>query len=425
MIRPLCAEGHTIQAIPPLPYPSSSVTHLPSISLAGLPPIASSSIYPEPPHSPNGPKDKKRRLGFGKSKNKDKDRDAVSGTHYSDPPRGGDPELTLDTDLDRMEGIVDLNRGIRPLNELRGGPNFASNLTAGTTTSTRTDDSFGPWDVDHNGPSTSFGTSDGGPVVASPSHITTFTDPWASTGAGTSSTRPSSNGHGKKIGLNGHIRSVSGSRPASSPVEKRKSPFGFISPDLNISPKATVPGPNLAHASPTPANAADPAWRAPESWDVDKVAPDYSSDEEMDDGTSKIVPNILSSAGSVADTNAAALRDFGIVGLEPQSSVVGVGGIQGLKSRGVKQSNAYTGIGMIGGLGGGMFGVGYAGYGRLRTKSDAYPAGGPPGSSQSMAHGSAAMVRKESWVDSDNLMSRRPSDALSHSPSSRNPLPSV
>ncbi|KAG8894419.1 hypothetical protein FRB99_001283, partial [Tulasnella sp. 403] len=386
-------DGHTAQPIPPLPYPYSSPSiNGSSTTSFGFTP---STSQPNPP-SPTAPKEKKRK-GLVKIMHRDKDRDHGIGFHSSDMLQG-DPEITLDTNLDSMEGIVDL-RHIRSLNDFRSPYH---NIAASTD----------QWDIDHQGGS-SFGTSDGGGNLISPSHLATaFTDPWA---AG-----PDPSGrHGE-----GHSRSLSGGPPVSptSSTKRRSHPPAPLALGGHL-PKATrshAAGPGLSDPGHR-----DPAWHAPESWDVDKVgpeAPDYSSDDEI--------------GGKAGDASAAnltireddELRDFGIIDSGPQILTPTNGSIQPVqtnKTRSKVSSNPFNPIGMIGQIGGGSYGIGVVGYGRSRTKSDAYSYMGLPSSRDGTRPDASTGARKDSWPDNDDPMSRRPSEALSSSTTiPKTPLPS-
>ncbi|KAG8890172.1 cysteinyl-tRNA synthetase [Tulasnella sp. 332] len=408
-------DGHA-HAIMPLPYPSQSNVHLPMDQLSGFMVSASFDSASPTQTSPTQPKDKKpRRLlmgGKGKS-SKDKDRDNRGHSSRSSDPQYGDEELTLDTDLNSMEGIVDL-RQVRSISELKTAANFGSTKDG--------NDSFMHWDIDPHGVGSRPSTSEGGHLMSSPSPLTAFTDPWAS---GPSHTTPSrgfstANGQHKRPGHMTHSRSTSSTgSPLSVGPHRRKSPHASV----DLSPKHAI-FPALASPAtvtgPSEDGSKDPAWKAPESWDVDKVGPeteDYDSDEDMDgggmDGKGGDRPQHFPSI-SEADSH-------DLIGVGPQSNAIGAPG-SSIASQGKGRNgtlNALHAPAIISAPGG-QFGMSYPS--RSRNKSDAYPP--LPGSSQGM-HGmpSFGSLRKESVRESEDTL-RRPSDALSAAGTSRTALAS-
>lgn len=348
---------------------------------------------PKPPSSPI--KEKKRKVGNlikGKSKDKDKDKDAAYGTGSNDfPGIAGDPEIMLDTNLDNMNGII------RPLHEIGA-----------------------MWDLEQHAPgggSSSYGQSDHGPLAGA------FTDPWAATGFHPDK-RPALNG--------GHSRSHSGAGTLSSSGSKRKSnppaPLVLAGP----SPKGTRAvgaHPWLPPMPPPRETGGKEQWHAPESWDVDKVGPeaaDYSSGEEGGDASAVGGPS------SAVDA-----EDFGIIDRGGGGSIspitnIGVSSPQGgpkSKPRGTP-TNPFVSIGMIGGVGGGAYGIAGPGYGRLKNHGKPDSRGGEPPSAFGVGSLTGSLtgisgLRKDSWPDNDEIMSRRPSDALSSSTTPKTPSPSV
>ncbi|KAG8893180.1 hypothetical protein FRC01_013743 [Tulasnella sp. 417] len=365
------------------------------------------------PHSPTQQKEKKWR-GLAKLKpNKDKEKDHhAGGAHSSDLTIGGEPEITLDTDLNRMEGIIDLNRGTRPLHDPKVHP-VGSHGTIGTMGSGNTD--YGNWDENQYG--SNFGTSEGGGGPLSRVNPT-FTNPNPFEGGLSSgSTGLASSTHP----FLRHQRSHSGNTSPLSPITmtggKRSKAHQSVTAPFALAPppKGSRIGQNgLDPAAPSK----DPAWHAPESWDVDKVGPEaegFSSDEDVGD-----------------NATLGPIRDFN----DPEfDQMIEVGRVQGrrssLASSGKPRlkggTNVFNGIGMIGGIGGGAYGVGIVGYGRLRTRSDVHGGGGGGSIGSGYARDglgkdSFATSRKDSWPDED-LTARRPSDALSSSTAPRTPMP--
>ncbi|KAG8994188.1 cysteinyl-tRNA synthetase, partial [Tulasnella sp. 427] len=405
-------DGHSALPIPPLPYPTSvSTTSLGDSFSFSTPP-------PNPPHSPTQQKEKRWRSLAKLKPLKDKERDNHPAGTYASEITIGEPEITLDTDLNSMEGIIDLNlnRGTRPPHDIKG-PAFGSHGTTGTLGSGNTD--YGHWDGDPV--NSSLGTSEGGGGGGTLSRVNpTFTNPFemgpsASPTALTGSSRP----------FNTRQRSNSSGTSPLTPIassgggnnNKRSKPPPSLPAPLALGPapkSAKIPQNVVDPAQP----AKDPAWHAPESWDVDKVGPEaegFSSDEDIGEMSSRLGP----------------IRDVH----DPEyDGVIGVSSVQGrrssLSSSGKPRmkggTNVFNGIGMIGGIGGGAYGIGYVGYGRLRTRSDAYGGGGGSIASgyarDGMGKDSLTTLRKDSWPDED-MMTRRPSDALSSSTAPRTPLP--
>lgn len=270
--------------------------------------------------------------------------------------------------------------------------------------------------------------------MSSPSPMTAFTDPWASGPLHPTTLKgfPAVNSHHKRPGapLMSHSRSTSSSSsPLSVSLGPNKRRSMHASVDLTLSPKhgilptplvpATAMGPPLDGSS-------DPAWTAPESWDVDKVGPeaeDYSSDEELDGGMmngrggdrSQHIPSI-----SEADS-----QDY--IGVGPPSNAIGASGSsitgQGKRRNGTLNVLHAPTMAMITAPVG-QFGMGFGIYpSRPRNKSDAYPP--LPGSSHGMhVVSSFGSLRKESARESEDTV-RRPSDTLSAVATSKTATASV
>ena len=384
---------------------------------------------PSSPTSATAPKEKKRKITAGFAsivKIPKPSRSATSTTQeyglYDPTPAGSfpphhhaygadpdnEPTLTLDTNLEQMDGIIDMNKAglnsfVRPLHEGLPGQ------SATTTTTSTALEGLG-WDVlDGVGPSSSLGTSENGGAALG--FGAAWTDPFAG---------------GSAIPDPGNVPKS----PTSVDPPGYKRPFD---PGHGRTVSATVLGKRKSQVPPLDkirSESKDPAWHAPESWDVDKVGPeagDYSSDEEMG-GPRTGGPKSLdhhglphrsdtyTSPGPGADHDG----DFGIIEHHRPSSA----SASTTRPR-LKGGNVFNGIGMIGGIGGGAYGIGVPGYGRLRTKSDALSGGGSIGGLDTSGIYGQSLVRKPSWPDGDESISRRPSDALSSSTGPKTPLPSV
>ncbi|KAG8927072.1 cysteinyl-tRNA synthetase [Tulasnella sp. 417] len=427
--------------IPPLPY----LTSITTTGLGETPtfPVPSSN----PPHSSTKQKEKKWG-GFSKfksSKGKGKDHH-MGGTHSSDSTPG-EPEITLDTDLNKMEGIIDLNLGVHlhDPKEPTAGSHPGNENTA-----------YIPWHGDQSG-STLWENEDGGDTLSRVNP--TFTNPFEG--------GPPSSSPGPDVSTRpffGHRHSSSGNVSPLPPITlmggKRSKGHQTVpaSPVLGLQPtNSRLPQDG---AAPT----RDPAWYAPQSWDVDKVEPEAersSSDEDLGD-----------------DSTLGPLRDIN----DPEfKQMIAVGSVQGRRSslpspgqpRPKGGTNVFNGIGRLrtssdflgggsiesgyarDGLGkdsfatsrkdswpdedmtarrpsgassnsGGDYGSGYVvGCGGFRRRSEGYGEGrgiGPSYSRDGPGKGSLATSRKDSWPDKDTT-ARRPSDALNKFTAPQTPLP--
>ncbi|KAG9009365.1 cysteinyl-tRNA synthetase [Tulasnella sp. JGI-2019a] len=403
-------DGHAYATMP-LPYPSRSNVALDQLN-GFLPPIIPPTFDANPLQtSPTQPiKEKKQRRFMVKGKSsKDKDRDQRGHSSRSSDPQYGEEELTLDTNLNQMEGIVDLTN-VRSIAELKASAN-SGNGSANSEGIMR-------WDIDPlmGGPSSSEGGSHH--LISSPNQVTTFTDPWAS---GLLPAGGSKGGqHKRPEPPISHSRSTSsGGSPLSRSVAPSKRRSQQASVDLCLSPRHTV-FPNISPLSPPEMNppvdeSSDPAWKPPESWDVDKAGPNpgyYSSDEDMDGTTGK------SGDRSMQTPSISEVEGQGFIDVGPQSSATGAGSPVVAPGKGRNGSlNVFHSQGLIAIPNGGQFGLAFGGHGRPRKQSDVYPP--IPGSSHSM-HGapSYSSLRKESILETEGTI-RRPSDALSAATTSR------
>ena len=237
------------------------------------------------------------------------------------PPRPSDePEITLDTNLDEMDGIID------PTHVQANGPgNPQQPLTRGDASfhSLSDNGSMLRDDSPHHH-SSSFGTSEG---LASPSHhLTSFTDPWRSipaasiapTLASTLRTPPylldsapiTTKRPKVPAPLTFDGQSPKGMHTLQEPSGPPGLPGGSRPP-----PAGTVNGNSAMDKEKDPSK--DPAWYAPESWDVDKAGPvaEYSSDEEETTvqetdalGEMGVLPGIRTRNTSVATSSAGRYR---------------------------------------------------------------------------------------------------------------------
>ncbi|KAG8928661.1 cysteinyl-tRNA synthetase, partial [Tulasnella sp. 417] len=368
--------------IPPLPY-------LTSIATTGLGETSTSPVpSSNPPHSSTQQKEKKWG-GFSKfksSKGKGKDHH-MGGTHSSDSTPG-EPEITLDTDLNRMEGIIDLNLGVH-LQEPTAGSHPGNENNANIH-----------WHGDQSG-STLWENEDGGDTLSRVNP--TFTNPFEG--------GPPSSSPGPDVSTRpffGHRRSSPGNVSPLPPITlmggKRSKGHQTVPPSPVLELQPTNSRLPQDGAAPT----RDPAWYAPQSWDVDKVEPEAegsSSDEDLGD-----------------DSTLGPLRDIN----DPEfKQMITVSSVQGRRSslpspgqpRPKRDTNVFNGTGLIGGIGGGASGVGVVGYGRLRTSSDFHGGGGSIESGYARdgpGKDPFATSRKDNWPDED-MTGRRPSKALSRS----------
>lgn len=209
----------TIPPSPPPPMPClqpwMSST---SVSFASYVPV---SISPPPPNT-------KRGKVKGKSK---------SNVPPALPPKDGrEPELTLDTNLEEMEGIIDLTARPSSINDP-----MSSSPSSGFESSL---------------PSSSFGHGDSFHPISPPPTTSIFTDPFRLPSSSSTQQRPRLQVH--------HA------------IDK-------------VSPKTLNPPVALALTAPLDSQDTT-SWEAPESWAVEKDGedpaepPDYSSSEESATG---------------------------------------------------------------------------------------------------------------------------------------------
>ncbi|KAI5121568.1 hypothetical protein M0805_000749 [Coniferiporia weirii] len=229
---------------------SDSMMSSTSVVVPPLPsPLHSSSFLPIPPPSPPPPLQRK---------SKRRNRPKSPGLQ---PRMAKEPEFTLDTNLDEMDGIVDLSmrnesRGILPNDNAS-----ASSPGSGFESSYQ---------------SSSFSASDGSfrplaPLAPTPpQHAYARMPPAIFSNPFLPSPPPPVHGNG-----NGHVPPAAHRRKAAPPhLDTRK-----------ISPKTPLPKEEIREAEPH-----SPGWAAPESWAVEKEGglpdvPDYSdsdASESMD-----------------------------------------------------------------------------------------------------------------------------------------------
>ncbi|KZT43551.1 PP2C-domain-containing protein [Sistotremastrum suecicum HHB10207 ss-3] len=167
-----------------------------------------------------------------------------------------DPDFTLDTNLDEMDGIITPS-AVLPSTSV-GRLSFSNSATA-------TDSPSGSdWDLLH-GQSSSFGTSEGGKLGV-PSQIGGRAPP---------------NGSGPGLVFTDPFSNVSSSKKRRSPTSHKVSPKS-----TPAAPSTTAHGPQKALPQIPPAAlppAGDQSWNPPESWAVYDEAPAEYDDSSSDD----------------------------------------------------------------------------------------------------------------------------------------------